>query len=310
MYCDNMGVVGAWQRGRSANPPTNEILKQLEQLCVEHDITITMLYIDTSENPAEAVSRGEQPEGMTALSWAFKLPAGFTVVVDPIFQYVAQDEPVDEMVISHPLEANNDGSTLCVSYLDNWQRIVLRALFCLPNAPRQLLVCLTTILLLQSHQLVTCLLLPLQRLACLQPPTFWLHHRMLFSLRKLPRSVPKALPQELGCSLINGSLPSNPIQQRYQPHPTFLRSRQAVIAQCLEWCCRSRHSGRIWRWNLVFHHLLRRGRCAAAVSDARQARCAFPLFGLTRRPLRCQHLQQAGYFPQRMARLSSSSLGS
>jgi hypothetical protein len=54
----SQGVIGAWNRGRSANPPTNEVIIRLIDLAVRTGHVFRLEYVVTDEMPADPVSRG------------------------------------------------------------------------------------------------------------------------------------------------------------------------------------------------------------------------------------------------------------
>lgn len=55
---DNAGVVGAWQRGRSSNRFLNRSIARILAFCSHHSTFLSLSYIHTSANPADAPSRG------------------------------------------------------------------------------------------------------------------------------------------------------------------------------------------------------------------------------------------------------------
>ena len=58
MRSDNQGVVGALKAGRSQGTQQNAILREIVRLIQEHKLWVSMIWIPTSENPADGPSRG------------------------------------------------------------------------------------------------------------------------------------------------------------------------------------------------------------------------------------------------------------
>ena len=71
---DNMGVVGAFERGRSRNYQVNESIRRTEVVCMSRNIRITLQYVNTKENRADEVSRGAPSPRLLPLNIAFSLP--------------------------------------------------------------------------------------------------------------------------------------------------------------------------------------------------------------------------------------------
>ncbi|KAG8732230.1 hypothetical protein FRC10_001151 [Ceratobasidium sp. 414] len=69
--CDNQGVVYAWLAGRSRNPQQNSAIACTAALAATHSIHLSILYIHTEDNPADAPSRNIHPIGLT---WAAQPP--------------------------------------------------------------------------------------------------------------------------------------------------------------------------------------------------------------------------------------------
>ncbi|KAK4695131.1 hypothetical protein P7C70_g8614, partial [Phenoliferia sp. Uapishka_3] len=57
LHCDNSGVVFAWLKGWSRNKLQNESISRLMEATMEHNILLTIKYINTTENPADPLSR-------------------------------------------------------------------------------------------------------------------------------------------------------------------------------------------------------------------------------------------------------------
>jgi hypothetical protein len=58
VYGDNQGVVEGWWKGRSRNPPTNEIFKLIHNENSKHGTTFYTRYVASKHNPADQPSRG------------------------------------------------------------------------------------------------------------------------------------------------------------------------------------------------------------------------------------------------------------
>lgn len=71
---DNMGVVGAYNRGRSRNFPTNEAIRRTDVLAMSLNIKFSLQYVNTKVNLADPVSRGVPVPGLKHLPSPFPLP--------------------------------------------------------------------------------------------------------------------------------------------------------------------------------------------------------------------------------------------
>jgi hypothetical protein len=58
---DNQGVIGAFQRGRSRNKMTNEVIQRSEARMDSSNLSISLVYVETSINLADPISRGILP---------------------------------------------------------------------------------------------------------------------------------------------------------------------------------------------------------------------------------------------------------
>lgn len=74
-YSDNMGVVYALQAGRSRNEHQNAALARILELADTHVIELSVSYIASLQNPADAPSRGIAPTGLCPIDWPFDIPA-------------------------------------------------------------------------------------------------------------------------------------------------------------------------------------------------------------------------------------------
>jgi hypothetical protein len=61
VYGDNNGVIEGWWTGRSRNAETNRVFKRIHDLLESKDTVLTTRYIHTTNNPADAPSRGHYP---------------------------------------------------------------------------------------------------------------------------------------------------------------------------------------------------------------------------------------------------------
>ena len=75
---DNQGVVGAYNRGRSRNFQTNESIRRVDIIGMTLNTRFELLYISTNENPADPVSRGSPPHGLSRLPALTSLPEELT----------------------------------------------------------------------------------------------------------------------------------------------------------------------------------------------------------------------------------------
>ena len=71
---DNMGVVGAFERGRSRNYQVNDSIRRTEVVCMACNIRIKLQYVNTKENRADEVSRGTPSPRLLPLRTSFSLP--------------------------------------------------------------------------------------------------------------------------------------------------------------------------------------------------------------------------------------------
>lgn len=72
---DNMGVIGAFNRGRSHNRPSNEAIQRSEILLDDSDISISFQYVESASNLADPISRGILPSYDYHLPILYKLPS-------------------------------------------------------------------------------------------------------------------------------------------------------------------------------------------------------------------------------------------
>jgi hypothetical protein len=65
IHVDNQGVVGAWNARVSRNPAQNTVLARIIRMLLHVQCFISMEYVASAENPADAPSRGLSPEGLS-----------------------------------------------------------------------------------------------------------------------------------------------------------------------------------------------------------------------------------------------------
>ena len=74
IYSDNAGVVGAYNRGRSRNFQVNEAIRRVDTIGMTLNILFRLEYVNTKNNLADPVSRGEPVASMSRLP-QLELPA-------------------------------------------------------------------------------------------------------------------------------------------------------------------------------------------------------------------------------------------
>jgi hypothetical protein len=73
IWGDNMSVVEGWWRGRSANPPVNDVFRRLADFLHAKRCSAITRYVASATNPADDPSRGVYGPG-TPYTWARLLP--------------------------------------------------------------------------------------------------------------------------------------------------------------------------------------------------------------------------------------------
>jgi hypothetical protein len=58
VHSDNMGVIGAFDKGRSRNADVNLSIRRSALVLAAHNITLDLTYIESACNPADPISRG------------------------------------------------------------------------------------------------------------------------------------------------------------------------------------------------------------------------------------------------------------
>ncbi|CDO77105.1 hypothetical protein BN946_scf184501.g10 [Trametes cinnabarina] len=71
---DNEGVIKAFKRGRSRNWQVNLAIRRTELLCMEKNLKISPVYVNTKDNRADPVSRGERVSGITRFKSSLQIP--------------------------------------------------------------------------------------------------------------------------------------------------------------------------------------------------------------------------------------------
>lgn len=72
---DNQGVIGAWRKGRGRNFLINLSIRRSEVFTLNHNIDISFQYVESSQNPADPISRGILGDHEHRLPPLFDLPA-------------------------------------------------------------------------------------------------------------------------------------------------------------------------------------------------------------------------------------------
>jgi hypothetical protein len=65
VHVDNQGVVGAWNARVSRNPAQNTVLARIIRMLLRAQSFISLEYVTSAENPADAPSRGLSPDGLS-----------------------------------------------------------------------------------------------------------------------------------------------------------------------------------------------------------------------------------------------------
>lgn len=81
---DNQGVVGALDAGRSRGVPSNRVLQRVVAIMLEHDIWLSVVWVASADNPADAPSRGIPAPGFTRRAHAFNIPFAIRDLVDKV----------------------------------------------------------------------------------------------------------------------------------------------------------------------------------------------------------------------------------
>jgi hypothetical protein len=71
---DNQGVVGALKAGRSRGLPQNDILRRLSSFALDNDLWFSVEWVASSDNIADAASRGIFPSSRSRFAKPPPLP--------------------------------------------------------------------------------------------------------------------------------------------------------------------------------------------------------------------------------------------
>jgi hypothetical protein len=80
---DNKGVVGAFSAGFSRSPAQNAVLRCILLLLYESELWLKVVWIASTDNPADRPSRGLFPPGSRLLPFPPKLPHSLRQFVGP-----------------------------------------------------------------------------------------------------------------------------------------------------------------------------------------------------------------------------------
>lgn len=71
---DNQGVIGAWEKGRGRNFEVNLSIRRAQVIALERNLSFSFTFIESSENLADPISRGELGLQKNKLENTFPLP--------------------------------------------------------------------------------------------------------------------------------------------------------------------------------------------------------------------------------------------
>jgi hypothetical protein len=71
---DNMGIISALSTSRSRGTQQNAVLREIVEMIQANSIWISMVWVPTTENPADAPSRGDFPSRSLLYAFPPKLP--------------------------------------------------------------------------------------------------------------------------------------------------------------------------------------------------------------------------------------------
>jgi hypothetical protein len=69
VHTDNTGVIGAWNKRSSRNEGTNTIIGRILRILLRNQCFLSLTYIESAANPADAPSRGAAAPGLTKKSF-------------------------------------------------------------------------------------------------------------------------------------------------------------------------------------------------------------------------------------------------
>lgn len=84
MRSDNQGVVGALRAGKSRGVETNRVLQRVVTLMLERSLWLSVDWVASADNPADAPSRGMPPPLMTRTVHEFALPYAIRHLVEKV----------------------------------------------------------------------------------------------------------------------------------------------------------------------------------------------------------------------------------
>lgn len=84
MRSDNQGVVGALDAGRSRGVASNRVLQRIVALMLTHDIWLSVDWVASADNPADAPSRGVPARGFRRRAHLFEIPFVLRQLVDKV----------------------------------------------------------------------------------------------------------------------------------------------------------------------------------------------------------------------------------
>jgi len=74
IHSDNQGVIGAFDKGRSRNFEVNLSIHRSTSVLSAHNISLSLIYVESKENPADPISRGINGPTADRLFSTFALP--------------------------------------------------------------------------------------------------------------------------------------------------------------------------------------------------------------------------------------------
>jgi hypothetical protein len=84
VHSDNMGVIGAFDKGRSRNHDMNMCVRRAHYVLAARNITLDITYIPSADNPADPISRGTLGSHKNRHKTCFTLPPDLA----PFFTHV------------------------------------------------------------------------------------------------------------------------------------------------------------------------------------------------------------------------------
>lgn len=81
---DNAGVIGAFCKGRSANPAVNMCIRCSEAVLRRADLSISLIYVNTKDNKADPISQNILPSLDSRLPLHIPIPADLRPFVEHV----------------------------------------------------------------------------------------------------------------------------------------------------------------------------------------------------------------------------------